>query len=276
MAAEKGIDTSKWQASKVDYVKAKAAGYTYVFLRVGCGTTKDACFEKDYAAAIAAGLKVGVYFYTYSTTEEQAVQDASRVLGWLNGRPLQFPVAYDVEDAKQRGTNRRNINSAMFNSFANAIRPYYKPMLYSGESFFNNYFDKNKIFDLLWIAKYSTKTPDVGKVIHIWQYTSGAIATDFYTNKLDRNFIMTPFSDTADISEASNPYPEPTRTIKKTVPCMRGNDVKWIQFALGMPSKKIDGIYGNETKSAVMVYQLSHGLKTDGIVGPATRFSLKK
>ena len=54
-----GIDTSKWQSSKVDYAKAKQAGIEFVFLRIGYNKTKDKCFERDYAAAIAAGLKVG-------------------------------------------------------------------------------------------------------------------------------------------------------------------------------------------------------------------------
>jgi len=41
MVTLKGIDTSKWQASKVDFAKAKKSGYSFVILRVGCGNAKD-------------------------------------------------------------------------------------------------------------------------------------------------------------------------------------------------------------------------------------------
>lgn len=40
-----------------------------------------------------------------------------------------------------------------------------------------------------------------------------------------------------------------------------------IQKALGIPA---DGIYGPQTRNAVMAFQRSHGLAVDGIVGPAT------
>lgn len=86
-----GIDISKYQSGKVDFVKLKEMGYSFVFIRVGCNKTKDSCFEKDYASAKAAGLKVGAYFATYSTDNEGAVADATRVLGWLNNRHLDFP-----------------------------------------------------------------------------------------------------------------------------------------------------------------------------------------
>ena len=50
-----GIDVSKYQSGKVDYVKLKAAGATFVFIRIGCNKTKDQYFERDYSAAVAAG-----------------------------------------------------------------------------------------------------------------------------------------------------------------------------------------------------------------------------
>lgn len=186
---EKGIDTSKWQNSKVDYAKAKQAGYSFVMLRVGHSNTKDVCFEKDYASAIAAGLKVGVYYYSYSMTVEQAKADATRVLGWLNNRHLDMPVVYDLEDATQKSTSRKTVNADMYNAFADVIKKSgYDTMLYTGEHFFNNYIDKSKITDKLWIARYSDTAPSVGRDIAMWQYTSSAISTDFYTEKLDRNY----------------------------------------------------------------------------------------
>lgn len=62
---------------------------------------------------------------------------------------------------------------------------------------------------------------------------------------------------------------------------MSGNDVKWIQhhlIRLGFLSAKnsnIDGIYGKDTRAAVMVAQKHYGIKVDGIVGAATRLVIQ-
>ena len=74
------------------------------------------------------------------------------------------------------------------------------------------------------------------------------------------------------VKPTSNPYPVPVRTLKKTVPCMRGSDVKWLQWELGM--KKIDGIFGKNTKNALIAYQKAHGLLFDGKAGSATRYAM--
>lgn len=47
----------------------------------------------------------------------------------------------------------------------------------------------------------------------------------------------------------------------------RGDEVKQIQVALGL---KADGIFGNQTETAVIKFQREHGLYPDGIVGKKT------
>ena len=47
----------------------------------------------------------------------------------------------------------------------------------------------------------------------------------------------------------------------------RGSAVKEIQKALGLPA---DGIFGQQTKSSVIIFQKSNGLGADGIVGQKT------
>lgn len=288
----KGIDVSKHQGRNFDFVGAKKAGYEFVILRIGCGKTKDIYFEENYTAAILAGLKVAVYHYTYSTTEAQGGQDATRVLGWLNNRPV-FAVTYDVEDGKQKSTTRKVANAEMYNAFANRVKSKgYQTMIYSGEYFFNNYFSKGLITDPLWIAKYSSKVPNVGREVHIWQWTSDAIQDDFYKKKLDRNYLL---KDVFGITEKAvvdntqamlvNPYPVPTRLIKRTYPIMmKGNDVRWCQWELvqkgflpafnAKGKSNIDGYFGNDSANATKAYQEAYGLKPDKKIGPATRYSM--
>lgn len=266
MAYVKGIDTSKWQASKVDYAKAKANGYDFVYLRIGAGNVKDKCFENDYARAKNSGLKIGVYLYTYSFDIAGAKRDAQNVLKWLNGRALDMPIAYDVEDATQKGTSRKTINANMVQAFADAVKPY-SCVLYTGESFFNTYFDKAKVTVPLWIAKYSTKQPNVGRDIWMWQYTSGAIASDFYTKALDRNYLMG--TQAQERIDAPSIGTVPQRTLKRG---MRGEDVKWLQWKLGI---SYDGIFGAQTEKSVKDFQRNNALVVDGIVGAKTLAKLK-
>lgn len=51
------------------------------------------------------------------------------------------------------------------------------------------------------------------------------------------------------------------------------NQVKHIQVKLGLPS---DGIFGNNTKQAVISFQKKHNLIADGIAGPQTLAEINK
>lgn len=59
-----------------------------------------------------------------------------------------------------------------------------------------------------------------------------------------------------------------TRVLK---PGCKGDDVKELQKALKI---SVDGIFGNDTETAVKKFQKSHGLKVDGIVGKKTAHEL--
>lgn len=72
-----------------------------------------------------------------------------------------------------------------------------------------------------------------------------------------------------------------TRTMTKG---SSGNDVKevqvrvagWASDSASQKNIKVDGVYGEETKAAVMRFQKAYGLKADGIVGPATQAKLNE
>ena len=172
----------------------------------------------------------------------------------------------------------------MYNSFAGRIEDdgTYDAMLYTGEYFFNTFFDKSLITDDIWIAKYATAEPSVGRLVQVWQYSSEEISTTYWNGKLDRNYMLTERFQGSTIKVeniSSNPYPEPTKTLKLTLPRTKGNDVKWLQWELAevgiLGTSDVDGVFGPKTKEAVKQYQANNGLLVDGIVGSATRYALK-
>lgn len=320
-AKEIGMDTSKYQEGKVDFSSAVKAGYNFVFLRIGYNKTKDAYFESDYTKAKAAGMRVGCYYYTINLKESDGVTDAKRVLGWLNGKKLDMPIAYDMEENSMKKTSRKDLNSKQYNAFSNTIRANgYVPILYTGESMFNTYFNSALITDHLWIAKYGVNDgkynglPKIGRDIAIHQYTSASISTDFYNKKLDRNIMLVDYDVLMGKTTSLNNKPQ-VLSINKFTP-LKGNPahfaeiIKNIKLALNTDyglaftidsgindillvnlanvvlstsaykpnityalqqlfvwwgyDLKLDGIYGNGTKSTVTLFQSQVGIPQTG------------
>lgn len=70
-----------------------------------------------------------------------------------------------------------------------------------------------------------------------------------------------------------------SRILKKTSPCMEGNDVKQLQTklnALGYSCGSVDGLFGVKTENALKKFQLANGLEADGIFGPDCLAALNK
>ena len=66
------------------------------------------------------------------------------------------------------------------------------------------------------------------------------------------------------------------RLLLLQTPFMQGSDVKAVQEALMKAGVQIndDGVFGPRMEEAIRQFQTRHGLKADGIVGPATRLAL--
>lgn len=108
------IDVSRYQGKITldGWREIKAAGYQGVMLKTvstnrrlskrADGLYIDPTFEANYRNAKAAGLAVGVYYYTYATSEAMADAELSLLADALRGKTLEMPVAVDVEDNKFR------------------------------------------------------------------------------------------------------------------------------------------------------------------------------
>lgn len=172
---KKGIDVSRWQGN-VDFNKVKKVGYDFVIINAGYGryiNQKDPYFEQNYKNAKAAGLGVGAYWYSYATNASEAKQEAQVFLQAIAGKQFDYPVAYDIEDTKQRGLSNSVIGD-MIDAFCGHLEANgYYVCLYSYADFLNNKVPaqcKQK-YDV-WVAAFNVNKPPYNSPYGMWQYTS--------------------------------------------------------------------------------------------------------
>lgn len=287
-----GIDVSSYQG-KIDWNKVLQSGVKFAILKIiRKDLNVDNQFENNWSGATKYGIPIqGVYNYGYITTVAKSRICANRVLSILNGRKAM--VWLDAEDDCMKGLGKNLIT--IINAYGKIITDAGLPFgVYTGQSFYNSYIKPyGGVNYPMWIARYGTNNgklnvkyqPQIPNMIG-WQYTSKGKINGIAGN-VDVNVWYRELEALQGTTEAySNPYTEPTRLLKKTVPCMRGDDVGWLQFALihhGCLSEKnakgksnIDKVLGNDTAQAIGVFQKKVGITVDYKCGAVTREYLKK
>lgn len=200
-----GVDISKW-SYEVDFNKLKEAGVEFVILRVGFNETLDVRFEEYYAGAKAAGLDVGVYFFTVAENATDAKADAARVAKWLDGKQFEYPIFYDIEDYEdyQPSTFTEEQIMEIAHTFMTEMVEYgYYPGLYTNNVFLYNLYNSERTLTLydVWYARYTTVTDDILKTYSgrysIWQYEGWV-----------EGFADGAISGSCDLNYAFKNYPE--------------------------------------------------------------------
>ena len=97
-----GVDVSFYQG-EIDWEAVAADGVEFAMIRCGyrgseSGTiVVDEQLENNIEGALAAGLDVGVYFFSQSTGAIEAAEEANFVLDLISGYDITMPVAFDWE-----------------------------------------------------------------------------------------------------------------------------------------------------------------------------------
>lgn len=173
-AAALGIDVSKYQGA-INWGAVPSSGVSYAFIKVG--STKsgiDPMFAANVINAQAAGIRTGVYIYSYATSVEGAINEANLVLQWIEGYHINFPVAFDIEDNVQKGLDPGTV-TAMCNAFCDVIAAAgYHPIVYTGANFYKGHMTPELRYDI-WIAQYNTSCSVPGHAIWQSSYT-GSVA----------------------------------------------------------------------------------------------------
>ena len=169
-----GFDVSS-QNGVIDWAAVAESGVNFVMLRTGEGQAPDVDvqFEANYEGAKAAGLKVGAYHVCCVRTPEAAVKEAEYCLEILDGRELDYPLAYDIEKAGCFADGKSN-TTAIAKAFCDVIADAgYTPMIYSSTSYLNDFFDWSELEGCkVWAAYYGESKPKLLTPVDIWQYTS--------------------------------------------------------------------------------------------------------
>lgn len=215
-----GIDVSKWNGT-IDWVKVKQDGVGFAIIRAGYrgastgSIVVDPFFESNMEGAAAAGIPVGVYFFTQATNEVEAVEEASSVLSLITKYKLDYPIFIDSEgaggngradslDAKQR--------SLACQAFCETIRSGgYDAGIYASRNWLNKRLDITKFSadNRIWLAEYNDK-PSYGGTYQMWQYTSNGRVNGI-EGRVDFNlsYLEEPDStDKSDTKQSGQTQPE--------------------------------------------------------------------
>lgn len=173
------IDVSRWQGTSIDWAKVKVAGYRGVMIRAlgnkNLAPYVDPCFEKNYAAAKAAGLDVGVYWYSTATTRALVNAELSMLKDALSGKELTLPVAMDVEDAKLTALDKQGLTDLTAYALHEVEQMGFYAQLYTYTSFAKAHLFVGGAalhpYDV-WLADYTGKAPKVDFKYNSHQHTS--------------------------------------------------------------------------------------------------------
>ncbi len=182
-----GMDVSQWQGS-IDWDAVAAAGVDFAFVRVGFrgyGAAGNMCADTHYISnldgAKAAGLRIGAYFFSQATTEEEAVEEANYALSLLDGRELDLPIVIDFEYVSEGGQTVGRLYeaqltpaqaTAVVNAFCRAIDGAgYTSAVYANRRMLQNDLQADEFVAPVWLAQWNTETDYAGSYT-FWQFTN--------------------------------------------------------------------------------------------------------
>lgn len=181
------IDVSRYQGKITldGWRKVKAAGYKGVMLKTVSTNKKlskrsdglyiDPTFETNCRNARAAGLDVGVYYYSYAISHTGADKELALLADALRGKELTLPVAVDVEDNELKQLGRQALTDLTAYALARIEAMGFYAQLYTYTSFANTrlYMGGAALspYDV-WLADYTGKPPAVTFKYNSHQHTS--------------------------------------------------------------------------------------------------------
>lgn len=176
-----GVDVSKYQKN-VDWAQIKKAGVSFAIVRIGYrgygasgALVLDPMFEEHFTNVKNAGLKVGVYFFSQATTEDEAREEAFGCAYVLNGRQLDYPIYFDSEASGAANGSGRADGLGVTDrtkcavAFCEEVKAQgYKPGVYASTLWFQKRLDMTKLTGYsIWNAHYNVASSRIP--CDLWQ-----------------------------------------------------------------------------------------------------------
>lgn len=174
-----GIDVSKHNGN-IDWNAVKNAGVNYVIIRCGYRGSatgvlvEDEKFRSNIQGAQAAGLKVGIYFFSQAVNEREAIEEASLTIDLIRKYKITYPVYMDVEAANGRAdgvdAGRR---TGIIQAFCETIRGSgYTAGVYANKTWLASKMNVGSLGSYkIWLAQYAA-APSYSGRYEMWQYSS--------------------------------------------------------------------------------------------------------
>jgi len=197
MSAHKGIDISQFNGD-IDWKKVVDSGIEAVIIRVGGrygssegGIYPDKRRDENLKNAIAAGLSVGVYFYSQAVTVDEGIEEAKFCLDAVKGYDIDLPIIIDYEwepgyRLANGGTSeqRTEVVKAFCKTCTSAG---YRAGIYASDYCFKDYLIPDQIYGkyYIWIAHWTqAELPGIAYFgpFDGWQYSSTGSVPGIYGN----------------------------------------------------------------------------------------------
>lgn len=190
-----GIDVSHWQGN-INFDKLKEVGVEFAIIRVGTqkGINGEYILDKKFKDNIEGFNKVkipvGVYFFSYANSREEALKQAKWVVKEIHKYDIDYPVVFDWENWNHYQDFNLSFNSLtrVSSVFLNEIKKHgYKTMLYSSKNFLETVWKDNG--HDIWLAHYTNGINEsnyTGKY-KMWQVTEHGKVDGVSNNTVDIN-----------------------------------------------------------------------------------------
>lgn len=177
----RGVDVSE-NNGQVNWQAVKDAGIDFAIIRLGYGNKHlDGRFYENINSAIAAGLQIGVYYYSYALTVEAAKAEADFAIDILKDcgidpEDLEMGVWFDMEDAdgykRENGMPDNQTITDMCSAFiVECNKAGYSCGIYANLDWLQNKICTQQLADYVpyWCAQWGSKCD--WPHAKIWQYT---------------------------------------------------------------------------------------------------------
>ena len=196
-AVLKGIDVSYAQGA-INWQQVASDGVQFAIIRAayrGYGSGRivaDNWFTTNIRGAIAAGIKVGVYFFSQAVSEAEGREEAEFIIDQISGYNVTLPVTIDTEYISGVSARANSLSvpvrtSAVKGFCQRVVELGYTPMIYASTSWLNHSLDMSQLADVkVWVAQYYDHVTYEGSYT-CWQYTSSGRVSGINGN-VDMNY----------------------------------------------------------------------------------------